>query len=131
MPIGLFIEPRMHNNMTNEVALIKHARKLYNRELFEYLQICGNSTGNPPMTPGGMTVCPVSMGTTLSMLEAPSKLQATISHISSPQLTRTRLRTPSGEAIQLRNTQWDYALEVLLTSKELKKGREECHVLRH
>ena len=60
--------------MTNEVALIKHVQK--KRELFEYLRTCGNGTGNPPTTPGGMTVRPVSMGTTLSILDAPSKLRA-------------------------------------------------------
>ena len=27
MPISLFIEPRMRNNMTNEVALVKHVKK--------------------------------------------------------------------------------------------------------
>ena len=66
-------------------------------------------------------VRPVSMGTTLSILDAPSKLWAAIFHISSPQLTGTRLYTPSVEAIRLRNTLQDYALEVLLISKELKK----------
>ena len=66
-------------------------------------------------------VCPVSMGTTLSMLDAPSKLWSAIFHISSLQLTGKRLRAPSVEAIQLRNTLQDYALEVLLISKELKK----------
>ena len=71
--------------MTNEVA--------------EYLRTCGNGTGNPLTTPGGMTVRPVSTGTTLSILDAQSKLWATIFHISSPQLTGTRLRAPSVEAI--------------------------------
>ena len=108
MHIGPFIEPRMCNNMTNEVALIKHAQKLLKRELFEYLRICGNSIRNPPTTPGGMTVHPVSMGTTLSMLEALSKLRATIFHLSSLQLMGMRLCTPSVEAIQLQNTQQDY-----------------------
>ena len=69
------------------------------KELFEYLQTCGNGIGNPPTTPGGMTVRPVSTGTTLSILDAPSKLQAAIFHISSPQLTGMRLRAPSVEAI--------------------------------
>ena len=121
MHIGHFIEPRMHNNMTNKAHLSTMHRKLLKRELFKYLWICGNSTGNPPTTPGGMMVCPVSMDTTLSMLEAPSKLWAAIFHISSPQQMGMRLHAPSVEAIWLRNTLWDYALEVLLISKELKK----------
>ena len=50
------------------------------KELFEYLRICGNSTRTPPTTPGGMTVHPVTMGTTLNMFEAPSKLWAAILH---------------------------------------------------
>ena len=90
-------------------------------ELFKYLQICGNSNGSPPTTPGGMTVRPVTTGTILNMFAAPSKLRATIFHISSPQLTRTRQCAPRVEAIRPRNTLRDYALEVLLTSKELKK----------
>ena len=61
------------------------------KELFEYLQICGNSTGNPPTTPGEMMVCPVTTGTTLNMFEAPSKLWAAIFHGFSPQLMKTRL----------------------------------------
>ena len=92
----------MHNNMTNEVALIKHVQKPQNFNitgLFEYLRTCGNSTGDPPATPGGMTVHPVSMGTTLNMLVAPSKLRAAIFHISSPQLMGMRLHAPSVEAI--------------------------------
>ena len=66
-------------------------------------------------------VCPVTMGTTLNMFVAPSKLRAAIFHISPPQLTRTRQCAPCVEAIRPRNTLRDYASEVLLTSKELKK----------
>ena len=90
-------------------------------ELFKYLRICGNSNGNPPTTPGGMTVHPVTTGTTLNMFVAPSKLWATIFHISPSQLMRTRQCAPHVGAIRPRNTLRDYALEVLLTSKELKK----------
>ena len=64
------------------------------KELFEYLRICGNSIGNPPTTPGGMTVCPVITGTILNMFEAPSKLWAAIFHGFFPQLMKTRLCTP-------------------------------------
>ena len=74
-------------------------KKKKKRELFDYLRTCGNGTRNPPTTPGGMTVRPVSMGTTLSILDAPSKLQAAIFHISLPQLMGTRLHAPSVEAI--------------------------------
>ena len=87
-PISLFLELQMHNDMTNEVTLIKHVQK---NLLFGYLLTCGNGTGNPPTTPGGMTVCPVSTGTTLSILVAPSKLRATIFYIPSPQYN---LETP-------------------------------------
>ena len=38
-----------------------------------------------------------------------------------PQLMRRRLRAQGVEAIWPRSTQWDYTLEVLLTSTELKK----------
>ena len=107
-------------------------------KLFNYLRIRGNSTGNPPTTPGGMTVRPVTKGTTLNMFEAPSKLRTAIFHISPLQLTRTRQCTPRVEAIRPRNTLRDYALEVLLTSKELKKeGRNvpkeplSCKLLRY
>ena len=69
------------NNMVNEVTPSKQVEELLKQELFKYLRTCGNSTGNPPTTPGGMMVRPVSTGTILRMLEAPSKLQATISDI--------------------------------------------------
>ena len=110
----------MHNNMVNEVAPTKQVEEPLKQELFKYLRTCGNSTGNPPTTPGGM-ICPVSTGTILRMFEAPSKLRATISDIFSQQLMKTRMCTSKVEAIRLTNTQWDYALEVPLTSKELKK----------
>ena len=90
-------------------------------ELFEYLRTCGSNTGDPPTTPGGMMVHPVTMGTMLRIFDTPSKLRATIFHVLSPQLTRMRQRMPSVEAIQLANTLQDYALEVLLISKELKR----------
>ena len=74
------------------------------KELFEYLQICGNSTGNPPTTPGEMTVHPVTTGTTLNMFEALLKLWAAIFHGFSPQLTKTRLCAPHIGTIRPRNT---------------------------
>ena len=64
----------MRNNMVNEVAPTKQVEESLKQELFKYLQTCGNSTGNPPTTPGGMMLRPVSMGTILRMFEAPSKL---------------------------------------------------------
>ena len=81
-------------------------------ELFEHSRSCGNSTRNPPTTPGGMTVRPVTMGITLHMFVALSKLGAAIFHIPSPQLMRTRQCAPCVGAIQLGNTLRDYALEV-------------------
>ena len=96
-------------------------------ELFEYLRTCGNSTGDPPTTPGGMMVHPDTTGVMLSIFDAPSKLRAAIFHILSPQLMGTRQRAPSVEAIQLGNTLRDYTLEGLLISKELKrKGGMSC-----
>ena len=50
------------------------------KELFEYSQVCGNNTGDPPTTPGGMTVCPVTMGMILNIFDALSKLWAAIFH---------------------------------------------------
>ena len=99
-------------------------------ELFKHSRICGNSTRNPPTTPGGMTVRPVTTGITLNMFVALSKLQATIFHIPSLQLMRMRQCAPCVGAIGLGNTLRDYTLEVLLISKRTQKGREECHVLR-
>ena len=66
-------------------------------------------------------VHPVTMGMTLNMFVALSKLWATIFHIPSPQLTRMRQCAPRLGAIRLGNTLRDYALEVLLIPKELKK----------
>ena len=111
----------MRNNMVNEVTPTKQVEEPLKQELFKYLRTCGNSTRNPPTTPGGMTVRPVSTGTILRMFEAPPKLQAAISDIFSQQLMKTRLCTSKVEAICLTNTQRDYTLEVPLTSKELKK----------
>ena len=68
-----------------------------------------------------MTVHPVTMGTTLNIFEAPSKLWAAILHGFFPQLMKTRLCAPRVRTIRPRNTLRHYALEVLLTSKELKK----------
>ena len=87
----------MKSHLSNMYKNFKREKK--NRELFEYLRTCGNGTRNPPTTPGGMTVRPVSTGTTLSILDAPSKLRATIFHISSLQLMGMRLHAPSVEAI--------------------------------
>ena len=96
-------------------------------ELFDYLRTGGSNTGDPPTTPGGMTVCPVTTGTMLRIFDDPSKLQATIFCVLSPQLTKTRQCMPSMEAISLANTLRDYALEVLPISKELKrKGGMSC-----
>ena len=96
-------------------------------ELFEHSRVCCSSTGNPPTTPGGMTVRPVTTGMTLNMFVALSKLWATIFHILSPQLMRMRQGAPRVEAICLGNTQRDYDLEVLLIPKELKrKGGMSC-----
>ena len=101
--------------------------KRFQMELFEYLRVCGNNTSDPPTTPGGMMVRPVTTGMTLNIFDAPSKLRAAIFHSSSPQLMGTRLCTPCVGAIRLRNTLMHYALEVLLTSKELKrKGGMLC-----
>ena len=50
------------------------------KELFEYSWVCGNNTGDPPTTPGGMTVCPVTTGTILNIFDATSKLWAAIFH---------------------------------------------------
>ena len=50
------------------------------KELFKYSQICGNNTGAPPTTPGGMTVRPVTMGTILNIFDTLSKLWAAIFH---------------------------------------------------
>ena len=118
MPPQPLVKPRKCNKVTGDSEEQVH-RTL--KELFEYLQICGNITGNPPTTPGGMTVHPVTTGTTLNIFEAPSKLWATILHGFFPQLTKTRLRAPCVRTIRPRNTLRHYALEVLLTSKELKK----------
>ena len=96
-------------------------------ELFEYLQTCGSNTGDPPTTPGRMTVRPVTMGMMLRIFDTSSKLWIAIFHVLSLQLMRTRQHMPSVEAIRLENTLRDYALEVLLISKELKrKGGMSC-----
>ena len=100
------------------------------KELLEYLRICGNSTGNPPTTPGGMTVRPVTMGTTLNIFDAPSKLWAAILHSFFPQLTKTRLRAPCVGTIRPRNTLRHYAPRSSVDIKRTQKGREECRVLR-
>ena len=118
MPPQSLVKPQKCNNVTHDSE--KQVHKTL-KELFEYLRICGNSTGNPPTTPGGMTVCPVITGTTLNMFEAPSKLWAAIFHSFSPQLTKMRLCAPCVGTIRPRNTLRHYSLEVLLTSKELKK----------
>ena len=112
------VKPQRCNNMTHDSE--KQVHKTL-KELFEYSQVCGNNTGDPPTTPGVMTVCPVTTGTTLSMLDAPSKLWATIFHSFYPQLTKMRLCAPRVGTIRPRNTLRHYTLEVLLTSKELKK----------
>ena len=85
MPPQSLVKPQKCSNMSNDSE--KQVHKAL-KELFEYLRICGNSTGNPPTTPGGMTVHPVTMGTTLNMFEAPSKLWAAILHSFFPQLTK-------------------------------------------
>ena len=77
MPPQSLVKPRKCNNVTYDPE--KQVHKTL-KELFEYLRICGNSTGNPPTTPGGMTERPVTTGTTLNMFEAPSKLWAAIFH---------------------------------------------------
>ena len=118
MPPQPLVKPRKCNNVTHDSEEQVHMTL---KELFEYLQICGNSTGNPPTTPGGMMVCPVMTGTTLNIFEALSKLWAAILHGFFPQLTKTRLRAPRVRTIRPRNTLRHYALEVLLTSKDLKK----------
>ena len=50
------------------------------KELFEYSQVCGNNTGDPPTTPGGMTVRPVTTDMILNIFDTPSKLWAAIFH---------------------------------------------------
>ena len=96
-------------------------------ELSEYLRTCGSNTRDPPTNPGGMTVHPVTMGMMLKIFDTLSKLQAAIFHVLSLQLTKMRQRVPCVEAIRLANTLQDYALEVLLISKELKrKGGMSC-----
>ena len=87
----------------------------------------GSNTEDPPTTPGGMTVHPVTMGMMLRIFDAQSKLWAAIFHVFSPQLMKMRQHMPSVEAIRLANTLLNYALEVLLISKELKrKGGMSC-----
>ena len=124
MPPQSLVKPRKCSSVSYDSE--KQVHKAL-KELFEYLRICGNSTRNPPTTPGGMTVHPVTTGTTLNIFEAPSKLWAAILHGFFPQLTKTRLRAPRVGTIRPRNTLRYYALEVLLTSKELKrKGGMLC-----
>ena len=118
MPHQPLVKPRKCNNVTDDSEEQVHKTL---KELFEYLRICGNITGNPPTIPGGMTVCPVTTGTTLNIFEAPSKLWAAILHGFFPQLMKTKLRPPRVGTIRPRNTLRHYALEVLLTLKELKK----------
>ena len=118
MPPQSLVKPQRCNNMTHGSE--KRVHKTL-KELFEYSRVCGNNTGDPPITPGGMTVHPVTMGMVLSMFDALSKLWAAIFHSFSPQLMKTRLYAPRVGTIQPRNTLRHYALEVLLTSKELKK----------
>ena len=77
MPSRSLVKPRKCSNVSYDSEKQVHMAL---KELFEYLRICGNSTGNPPTTPGGMTVHPVTTGTTLNMFEAPSKLWAAILH---------------------------------------------------
>ena len=122
MPSQSLVKPRRCNNVTHGSE--KQVHKTL-KELFEYSRVCGNNTSDPPTTPGGMTVHPVTTGVTLNMLDAPSKLWAAIFHSSSPQLMKTRLCAPRVGTIRPRNTLRHYSLEVLLTSKELKKeGRD-------
>ena len=118
MPPQSLVKPRRCNNVMHDSE--KQVHKTL-KELFEYSQVCGNNTGDPPTTPGGLMVRPVTTGMILNMLDAPSKLWAAIFHSFSPQLTKMRLCTPRVGTIRPRNTLRHYTLEVLLTSKELKK----------
>ena len=118
MPPQPLVKPQRRNNATQGSE--KQVHKTL-KELFEYSRVCGNNTGDPPTTPGGMAVRPVTTGTILNTFDALSKLWATIFHSFSPQLMKTRLCAPCAGTIRPRNTLRHYALEVLLTSKELKK----------
>ena len=77
MPPQSQVKPRKCNNMTPDSEKQEHKTL---KELFEYSRVCGNNTGDPPTTPGGMMVRPVTMGMILNIFDAPSKLWAAIFH---------------------------------------------------
>ena len=126
MPPQPLVKPRRCNNVTHDSE--KQVHKTL-KELFEYSRVCGNNTGDPPTTPGGMTVCPVTTGTTLSMLDA---VKIVGRHL--PQFFPT---TDENEAVRTMcgNYTTQKHPEALcprrsVDIKRTQKGREECHVLR-
>ena len=126
MPPQSLVKPRRHNNATHDSE--KQVHKTL-KELFEYSRVCGNNTGDPPTTPGGMTVRPVTMGMILNTFDALSKLWAAIFQFFPTTDENEAVRT------MCRNYTTQKHPEALcprssVDIKRTQKGREECRVLR-
>ena len=127
MPPQPLVKPRKCNNVTDDSEEQVHKTL---EELFEYLRICGNSTGNPPTTPGGMKVRPVMTGTTLNIFEAPSKLWAAILHGFFPTTDENEAARTTCRNYTTQKHPEILCLRSSVDIKRTQKGREECRVLK-